>query len=109
MFTSVDACKGFYAIKMEETAKKYTSFVTPRDSYCFNVCPFGLVNAPSVYARLTRKLLEGTTNVENFVDDILAHNSDFQGHLVTLKDLFDRVRKANIKLKPSKVRIGFSY
>lgn len=108
IFTSVDACKGFYAIKMEETAKKYTSFVTPRDSYCFNVCPFGLVNAPSVYARLTRKLLEGTTNVENFVDDILAHNSDFQGHLVTLKDLFDRVRKANIKLKPSKVRIGFS-
>lgn len=108
IYSTFDACKGFYAIKMEENAKKYTSFVTPRDCYCFNVCPFGLVNAPSVYARLTRKLLEGATNVENFVDDILAHNSDLQSHLDTLRDLFERIRKANIKLKPTKVRIGFS-
>jgi hypothetical protein len=59
---------------MEESAK-YTSFVTPGDSYCPNICPFGLLNATSVYGSPTSKLLEGATNVENFVD-IIAHNPD---------------------------------
>jgi hypothetical protein len=107
-YSTFDASKGFYAIKMEESAKKYTSFVTPRDCYCFNVCPFGLVNAPSIYAKLTRKLLEGAKNIDNFVDDLIAYTDDMQTHVNTLRDLFERVRRANLKLKPSKVKIGFT-
>jgi putative transposase len=108
IYSTFDACKGFYAIKMEESAKKYTSFVTPRDCYRFNVCPFGLVNAPSVYAKLTRKLLQQLNNVDNFVDDLIAYNNDVDHHVSTLKELFERVRRANLKLKPSKVKIGFT-
>jgi len=44
---------------MEEKAKKHTSFVTPRDCHNFNVCQFGLVDAPSMYVKLTRKLFHG--------------------------------------------------
>lgn len=107
-FSGFDACRGFYAIKMEENAKKYTSFVTPRDCYYFNVCPFGLVNGTSVYAKLTRKLLQNLSNVDNFVDDLIAYNCDLDQHINTLKQLFSRVRAANLKLKPSKVKIGFT-
>ena len=107
-FSVCDACKGFYAVKMNEDAKKYTSFVTPRDCYVFNVCPFGLVNAPSVYAKLTRKLLHELDNVDNFVDDLITYTNDLDQHLVTLRELFDRVRNANLKLKPSKVKLGFT-
>jgi hypothetical protein len=53
-------------------------------------------------------LLEGAKNVDNFVDDIIAYNEDISHHLCTLRDLFERVRKANIKLKPSKVKIGYT-
>ena len=107
-YSTFDACKGFYAIKMEESAKKYTSFVTPRDCYYFNVCPFGLVNAPSVYAKLTRKLLHGLCNVDNFVDDLITYTGDISDHIQTLRSLFDRIRSANIKIKPSKVKIGYT-
>jgi hypothetical protein len=106
-FSTFDACKGFYAIQMEENSKHYTGFVYQNDHYHFCVCPFGLVNAPSVYARLMRSLLDNARNIENFVDDIIAYKNDLSSHLITLRDLFERVRKANIKLKPSKVRVGF--
>jgi hypothetical protein len=109
IYSSFDAAKGFYSIQMaNEYSKNITSFVTPKECYRFTVCPFGLVNAPSIYARLTRKLLENARNLDNFVDDIIAYNEGLEGHIVTLRDLFERVRRANIKLKPSKVRIGYS-
>jgi hypothetical protein len=54
-----------------------------------------------------QKLLCGAKNLENFVDDILGYTDDVDSHLSTLRDLFERVRKANIKLKPTKVEIGF--
>ena len=107
-FSVCDASKGFYSIPMEESAKKYTSFVTPRDCFVFNVCPFGLANAPSCYARLTRKLLQGLSHVDNFVDDIITFTDDLDQHIIVLRSLFERVRNANIRLKPSKVRLGFN-
>ena len=54
------------------------------------------------YASFTRKLLAGAKNLDNFVDDIIAYTGDMEYHLVVLRDLFERVRRANIKLKPSK-------
>ena len=106
-FSKFDAAKGFYAIKMDPESKKYTAFVYQNAQYLFNVTPFGLVNSPSVYAKMMQKLLCGAKNLENFVDDILGYTDDVDSHLSTLRDLFERVRKANIKLKPTKVEIGF--
>ena len=80
-YSTFDACKGFYAITMEESAKKYTSFVTPRDCYSFDVCPFALVNAPSAYVKLTRKLLHGLSNVDNFVDDLITYTAEIEEHI----------------------------
>ena len=93
---------------MDEESKPYTGFVYRNSHYSFCVCPFGLVNAPSVYSRMMRTLLYQAKNIENFVDDTIAYNMDMASHLETLRDFFERVRNANIKLKPSKARIGFS-
>jgi hypothetical protein len=106
-FSTFDACKGFYAIKMEPDSKKYTGFVYQNAHYIHNVVPFGLVNAPSVYAKMMQKLLYGAKNLANFVDDVIGFDSSLDIHLVTLRDLFQRLRDANIKIKPSKVKIGF--
>jgi len=93
---------------MDPDSKNYASFITPRDCYRFNSMPFGLSGAPASYARLTRMILRGAKNIDNFVDDIIAYNeNDVDMHLITLRDLFTRVRNANIKLRPSKSRVGY--
>ena len=54
---------------MEEKSKDYTTFVSSRGLMRFRVMPFGMVNSGSTY---NRKLLEGTQNLESYVDDVLG-------------------------------------
>jgi RNase H-like domain found in reverse transcriptase/Reverse transcriptase (RNA-dependent DNA polymerase)/Integrase zinc binding domain/SCAN domain len=109
LFSTFDACKGFYAIPMDDSSKDYTTFVTGDNMYKFNVMPFGLVNAPRTYSRMVKMMLQGAKNMDNFVDDIITFTtSDFYLHLETLRELFARARQANIKLRPSKARVGYT-
>jgi len=39
----------------------------------FRVMPFGMVNSGSTYNQTIRKLLDGTHNLENYIDDVLGH------------------------------------
>ena len=58
---------------------------------------------------MARKLLDGSKDLESYVDDILGHTSDWKEHMKVLRDFFERVRKANLSLKPSKCeKIGFA-
>jgi len=96
IFSTFDACKGFYAIPMDPDSKNCASFITPRDCYRFNSMPFGLSGAPASYA--TRMMLRRAKNLDNFVDDVIAYTeNDFDKHIAALRELFTRVRNANIK------------
>jgi len=48
-----------------------------------------------------------TQNLKSYMDDILAHTKDWAEHIKILHDLFERVRKENLSLKPSKGRIRY--
>jgi hypothetical protein len=106
-YSTFDFCKGYWAIPMEEISKDCTSFITPRGLMRFRVMPFGMVNAGSTYNRMVRKLLDGSKNLESYVDDIIGYSQDWAYHLGILRDLFERVKRANLSLKPSKCKIGF--
>jgi len=107
-YSTFDFCKSYWAIPMEEKSKDYTTFVTSRGLMRFKVMPFGMVNSGSTYNRMVRKLLNGSKYLESYVDDVLGHTSDWNGHMKVLRDFFERVRKANLSLKPSKCKIGFA-
>ena len=68
--------------------------------------PFGLVNAPATFSRIMRRLLRDGHNLDNYLDDVLAHNPAWDTHLATLRDFFERIRRANLTLRPSKCEIG---
>jgi hypothetical protein len=102
-----DMSKGYYALKLTDASKKYTTFTTAnRGLYMFNVMPFGLSSAPASFTRVMRKLLGGTENLDFYLDDVLAHTDGWKAHVETLRVFFTRVRAANLALKPSKCKIG---
>ena len=57
---------------------------------------------------MVRKLLDRAQSLESYVDDVIGHTIDWITHKTMLMDFFERVRKANLSLKPSKCEIGFS-
>ena len=105
-FTKVDLSKGYWQVPMSETSKQLTAFLTPDGLFQFTVMPFGLVNAPATFSRLMRRALDGLPDTINYIDDILVYSSTWTGHVETLKQLFERLRVANLTAKPSKCQIA---
>lgn len=106
-FSKFDLSKGYWQVRMKESDKCYTSFITHEGLYQFKVMPFGLVNAPATFSRIMRLLLDKSQNLYNYLDDVLAPTFDWQQQLTVLRDLFVRVRKANLSIRPTKCSIGY--
>ena len=68
--------------------------------------PFRLTNAPIAFQRLMEKVLFGLTPEKClcYLDDIIITRTDFETTLGNLAEVFQRLREANLKLKPKKVQ-----
>ena len=103
-FSTLDLRFGYYNIPIREVDKDKTAFITRRGSWRYNVMPFGLTCAPSVFQRLMDLVLCGLTfeACMVYLDDIIIFGPDFDTHLERLQLVFERVRQAGLKLKTSK-------
>ncbi len=108
VFSKLDFSKGYWQIPMEEHSKPYTAFATPSGSYQFRRNAFGLVNSGSVFNRVIRKLLVDMKHIDAYVDDVLPHTIDWDTHMAVLRELFLRIRKANLTLRPTKCFLGYA-
>ena len=103
-FTTLDLAAGYWQVGIEECDKEKTAFSTRRGHYEFNVMPFGLTNAPATFQRLMECVLAGLTGEQCliYLDDIIVFSSTFEEHLQRPANVFIALRKAGLKLKPSK-------
>ena len=83
-------------------ARPKSAFVTPTDKYEFTRCPFGLTQAPAYFQRLINKVLVGLDFAFGYLDNILIHSPDVPTHLIHMRQLFQRLRKADLKLNREK-------
>ena len=78
-----------------------TAFPTHSGLYELVVMPF---NAPSTFQRLMETVLRGLPRdiCTVYLDDILVMGTTFEEHLCNLRCVFDHLRDAGLRLKPSK-------
>ena len=106
-FSTFDLRSGYFQIAMDEADRDKTSFVTRRGSFRFTSMPFGLCNAPATFQRLMDVVMAGLKYEVCLVylDDIVLFSNSIEEHLVRMRQIFDRLRYANLKLKPSKCHL----
>jgi len=99
-YTTLDLRSGYHNIPIKESDRDKTAFVTRRGYFRYKVLPFGLTTAPSVFQRLMDLVLCGLTYATCLVylDDIIVFAKDFETHLMRLREVFERLRAANLKL-----------
>ena len=69
--------------------------------------PFGLSNAPVMFQHLMQSCL-GNLHLQYCIvyhDNIIAFSRTSEEHLVRLRAVFEKLKKAELKLKPSKCEI----
>ena len=106
VFSKIDLCKGYWQIPVKEEDRAKTAFVTPDGQYEFKVLPFGMVNAPALFTRMMRNLLEGVPNVVHYIDDILIYSTSWEEHVNDVRRVFAALRGANLTARPTKCHIG---
>ena len=102
-YSTFDFSKGYWAIPMEKnTSKDYTTVVTSCGLMRFKVMLFGMVNSRSTYNRKMMKFTRRSTEL----GELIYRWCDWSEHVNVLRDFFERVRNANLSLRPSKCKIG---
>ena len=106
-FSTLDLTSGYWQVEMEAVDKEKTAFSTYRGLFQFNVMPFGLANAPSTFQRLMELTLSDLhwKTCLVYLDDIIIFSKTVEEHLSRLQEVFQRLRDAGLKLKPSKCKL----
>ena len=70
--------------------------------------PSGLKNAGATYMRDMKTIFHDMIHkeIEVYVDDVIIKSHESLDHLTYLKKFFDRLRRYNLKLNPSKCAFG---
>lgn len=103
-FSILDLNSAYFQIELDPETRHKSAFVTHDGVYEFTRMPFGLRNAPMSLQMLMSQVLKGLNwkFVLCYIDDILVFSSSFSEHLDHLGQVFQRLRDANLTLKPSK-------
>lgn len=103
-FSTLDLASGFHQIEIDPTDIPKTAFSVENGHYEFVRMPFGLKNAPSTFQRVMDNILLGIQNERCLVymDDIIIYSPTIHEHMARLKEVFKRLRKANLKIQPDK-------
>ena len=109
-FSTLDLQSGYHQVAMDSDSIEKTAFTSHAGLYEYNVMSFGLTNAPPTFQRLMQRVLHGLDwkICLVYIDDVIIFSETFQEHLSRLATVFDRLREANLKLKPSKCHFARS-
>ena len=104
-FSTLDLKSGYWQVELEEEAKPLTAFtVGPLGFLECEHMPFGLTNAPATFQRLMESYL-GELHLNChiiYLDDIIVFSRTPEEHIHRLKAVFEKLKAAGLKLKPSK-------
>ena len=104
-FYSLDLKLGYWQVEMDQNSKALTAFtVGPLGFYKYECIPFGLINAPATVQWLMQSCL-GNLHLHCciiYLDDVIVFSKTPEEHVVRLRVAFEKLKQAELKLKPSK-------
>lgn len=103
-FTTLDLHSSYNHIEIAPDDIEKTAFCTTNGLWQYKRMPFGLCNAPSTWQRLIDTVMSGLTgnSVLIYLDDLIIWSATVEEHLVRLTAVLDRLKDANLKLRPDK-------
>lgn len=100
-FCTIDLKNGFFHVPIEESSRKFTSFVTPSGQFEFLKVPFGLCNSPSVFQRFIKAVFRNEIikrSVLTYLDDVIILAANQEEALIKLKGVLNVASKHGLTI-----------
>ena len=93
-FSKMDANSAYWQVKIKESDRRKTAFITKYGLFEFVRMAFGLCGTPATYTRVVNLKLRGLNwnVVLAFLDGILGLGKNFEDHLSNLRKVLVRFR-----------------
>ena len=111
VFYLFDLVSSFQQIAAHKGTVPLTAVCTPTGLYGWFVMPQGSMpqgssTSPGSFIKVINVVIKGLAQVAAYLDDVIVIDSDSTAHIKTIRTLFERQRKHNLKLSLSKTRLG---
>uniref|UniRef100_A0AC35GF41 CCHC-type domain-containing protein n=1 Tax=Panagrolaimus sp. PS1159 TaxID=55785 RepID=A0AC35GF41_9BILA len=107
-YTCIDLASGFLQIPLNPSSIPLFAFVCHEGVFEFLYLPFGYKNAPGLFQRLMKKVLDDLPFAKAYLDDILIWTrvDSLTIHLQHVQAVLDRLRLFCLKLRAAKCQIA---
>nr|GFC15362.1 putative reverse transcriptase domain-containing protein [Tanacetum cinerariifolium] len=104
VYSKIDLRSGYHQLRVQEEDIPKTAFRTRYGHYEFQVIPFGLMNAPTIFMDLMNRVCKPYMDkfVIVFIDDILIYSKDEKEHKEHLRQILKLPKKEELYAKFSK-------
>jgi hypothetical protein len=103
-FTTFDMKSSYHQVELEPADADKTAFICREGMFKFVTTPFGLCNAGATFQRVIDMVLAGLSFdvCLAYLDDVIIFSKTVEDHFTRLRLVLERLRGAELKLKPSK-------
>ncbi|GJW96359.1 putative reverse transcriptase domain-containing protein [Tanacetum coccineum] len=110
VYSKIDLRSGYHQLRVREEDIPKTAFITHYGHYKFQVIPFGLTNAPTVFIDLMNRVCKSYLDkfVIVFIDDILIYYKNKKEHEEHFKLILRLLKKVELYAKFSKCEFWLS-
>ena len=106
IFSKFDLKSGFWQIQIREEDRYKTGFTVPRGHFEWNVMPFGLKNAPSVFQRMMDEVFKDCdTFIQTYIDDVLVFSENLDDHVKHLRIFHQKIKDNGLVLSDTKCKL----
>ena len=106
VFSLLDLVSAFHQTKAHKDTVPLTAFCTPTGLYEWFVMPQGSSASSGWFVKVIYDMIKDLKQVAAYLDDVNVFDSGLIAHIQTIRSLFELLRKHNLKLSPSKARLG---
>ena len=107
VFASFDLLRGFWQFPVEDTSSYHWAFITHNGQFKFKCVVMGGKNSAAHFQNIMQLVLRNMLyrKVLVYIDDVLVFGENITDLVSNIKELFQRLRKFRIFLKPSKCEL----
>lgn len=79
-YTTLDVAHDYWQVSLEHKSQHLMTFITPWGRYNFVRAPVGLSSTSDEYSSHRDKTLQGMTNLQKVVDNVLMYGEIYKDH-----------------------------